>query len=212
MLPVWYEHPFVVTAITLVITLTITFIFNMVTGLPKKLRKQRAVEQLEKERQAEENRIRDQKISVLETAVASLPGYRAQSIQIQQQLQTADTTILATCQQIQAGVAESNRILNARLDKLEKREKNAIREKILREYRLMCSEALNEMHAWSEMEAHAFFALVKDYEELGGNDYVHSVVLPAVNELEVIPMTDVERLAEMFRRRDQGALKQRDSI
>jgi predicted nucleic acid-binding protein len=212
MLPVWYEHPFVVTAITLVITLTITFIFNMVTGLPKKLRKQRAVEQLEKERQAEENRIRDQKISVLETAVASLPGYRAQSIQIQQQLQTADTTILATCQQIQAGVAESTRILNARLDKLEKREKNAIREKILREYRLMCSDALNEMHAWSEMEAHAFFALVRDYEELGGNDYVHSVVLPAVNELEVIPMTDVERLAEMFRRRDQGALKQRDSI
>ena len=208
----WYEHPFVVTAITLVITLTITFIFNMVTGLPKKLRKQRAAEQLEKERQAEENRIRDQKISVLETAVASLPGYRAQSIQIQQQLQTADTTILATCQQIQAGVAESNRILNARLDKLEKREKNAIREKILREYRLMCSDVLNEMHAWSEMEAHAFFALVRDYEELGGNDYVHSVVLPAVNELEVIPMTDVERLAEMFRRRDQGALKQRDSI
>lgn len=208
----WYEHPFVVTAITLVITLTITFIFNMVTGLPKKLRKQRAAEQLEKERQAEENRIRDQKISVLETAVASLPGYRAQSIQIQQQLQTADTTILASCQQIQAGVAESNRILNARLDKLEKREKNAIREKILREYRLMCSDALNEMHAWSEMEAHAFFALVRDYEELGGNDYVHSVVLPAVNELEVIPMTDVERLAEMFRRRDQGALKQRDSI
>lgn len=208
----WYENAFVVTAISVVITLTVTLLFNKVVGLPKALRKQREAEQLESERHAEEDRLRDQKIATLEAAVASLPGYREQSLQIQQQLQAADTTILATCQQIQAGVTESNRVLNARLDKLERREKNALREKILREYRLMCSDVLNEMHAWSEMEAHAFFALVRDYEELGGNDYVHSVVLPAVNELEVIPMTDVERLSEMFRRRDQGALKQRDSI
>lgn len=212
MLPVWYENTFVVTAISVVITLIITLIFNKLVGLPKMAKKHREAERLEKERQANEDKIRDKKIATLEAAVASLPGYREQSLQIQQQLQAADTTILATCQQIQAGVTESNRVLNARLDKLEKREKNALREKILREYRLMCSDALNEMHAWSEMEAHAFFALVRDYEELGGNDYVHSVVLPAVNELEVIPMTDVDRLAEMFRRRDQGALKQRDSV
>ncbi len=212
MLPVWYENGFVVTAFSVVITLTITLIFNKLVGLPKAARKQREAERLEKARQAEEDRIRDQKIATLEVAVASLPGYREQSLQIQQQLQAADTTILATCQQIQAGVTESHRVLNARLDKLEKREKNALREKILREYRLMCSDTLNEMRAWSEMEAHAFFALVRDYEELGGNDYVHSVVLPAVNELEVIPMTDVERLAEMFRRRDQGALRQRDTL
>jgi hypothetical protein len=212
MFPVWYENPFVVTALSVVITLTVTLLFNKLVGIPAAIRKQREAERLEKERLAQEARIRDQKIATLETAVASLPGYRAQSLQIQQQLQTADTTILATCQQIQAGVAENQRILNARLDKLERREKNALREKILREYRLMCSETLNEMHAWSEMESHAFFALVRDYEELGGNDYVHSVVLPAVNELEVIPMTDVDRLAEMFRRRDQGALRQRDNI
>ncbi len=212
MLPVWYENAFVVTAVSVVITLTVTLLFNKIVGWPKILRQQREAERLERERLAAEAQVRDQKIATLESAVASLPGYRAQSLQIQQQLQTADTTILATCQQIQAGVAENQRVLNARLDKLERREKNALREKILREYRLMCSDTLNEMRAWSEMEAHAFFALVRDYEELGGNDYVHSVVLPAVNELEVIPMTDVERLAEMFRRRDQGALRQRDSI
>jgi hypothetical protein len=207
----WYENVFFVTAVSVVMTLTITLVFNKLVGWPAVRKKQREAEQLEREQLENDNKARDKKIATLEAAVASLPGYREQSIQIQQQLQAADTTILATCQQIQAGVAESNRILNARLDKLEKREKNALREKILREYRLMCSDALNEMRAWSEMEAHAFFALVRDYEELGGNDYVHSVVLPAVNELEVIPMTDMERLAEMFRRRDQGALKQRDN-
>ena len=208
----WYENALVVTAISVVITLTITLLFNKLIGLPTTLKKQREAERLEQEKLANENKVRDQKIATVEAAVAALPGYRAQGLQIQQQLQAADTTILATCQQIQAGVAENQRLLNARLDKLERREKNALREKILREYRLMCSDALNEMQAWSEMEAHAFFALVKDYEELGGNDYVHSVVLPAVNELEIIPMTDVDRLTEMFRRRDQGAIKQRDTI
>lgn len=201
-----------ITAISVLTTLTVTFLFNKLVSWPKIRREQQEAERVERERLADETRARDQRIATLETAVASLPGYREQSIQIQQQLQAADTTILATCQQIQAGVTENQRILNARLDKLERREKNALREKILREYRLMCSDTLNEMRAWSEMEAHAFFALVRDYEDLGGNDYVHSVVLPAVNELEVIPMTDVERLAEMFRRRDQGALRQRDSI
>ena len=208
----WYENTFVVGAISVVISLTVTLLFNKLIGLPKAIKKQKEAERMEKEQLAEEAKERDQKIATLEVAVASLPGYRAQSLQIQQQLQAADTAILATCQQIQAGVAENQKILNARLDKLEKRERNALREKILREYRLMCSDTLNEMHAWSEMEAHAFFALVKDYEDLGGNDYVHSVVLPAVNELEVIPMTDVERLSEMFRRRDQSALKQRDTL
>ena len=50
------------------------------------------------------------------------------------------------------------------------------------------------MLAWSEMEHHAFFELVRDYEDLNGNDYVHSTVIPAVNELSVIPMTDKKAL------------------
>lgn len=195
-----------VTIGSVVLTLTVTLVFNRIVGLPKELKKQREAERLEKEKLKKENEHRDQKIQAIEVTLASLPGYREQSIQIQQQLQAADTAILATCQQIQAGVTENQKVLNSRLDRLEKREKNALREKILREYRLMCSTKLNGMRAWSEMEYHAFFALVRDYEELGGNDYVHSDVIPAVNELEVIPMTDVERLAEMYRKRDHGAL------
>jgi hypothetical protein len=194
----WYENVFVVTAFSVIITLTVTLIFNKVIGLPKALRQQKEAERLEKERSAREDSVRDQKIATLEAAVASLPGYRAQSIQIQQQLQAADTTILATCQQIQAGVAENQRILNARLDKLEKREKNALREKLLNEYRLMTSDKLNPSKCWSEMEHHAFFELVRDYEDLGGNDYVHSTVLPEVNELMVIPMSDTVALKHMY--------------
>ncbi len=194
----WYENTFVVTAISVVITLVLTLLFNKIVGLPKAAKKHREDERLEKERRAEEERVREQRLTALETAVASLPGYREQSLQIQQQLQSADTAILATCQQIQSVVAENQRILNARLDRLEAREKNALREKLLDEYRLMTSDKLNPSKCWSEMEHHAFFKLVGDYEDLGGNDYVHSDVIPEVNELIVIPMSDTEALKKMY--------------
>ena len=52
------------------------------------------------------------------------------------------------------------------------------------------------------MEAHSFFELVKDYESLGGNDYVHKTILPAMNELDVIKMHDLDALKEMFDKRN----------
>ena len=51
------------------------------------------------------------------------------------------------------------------------------------------------------MEHHSFFKLVEDYESLGGNDYVHSTVLPAMNELDVIPMSDLDKLKELYQSR-----------
>ena len=196
-MPSWLVN-MIITAATLVVTLTITFLFNRLVALPKERARRQAEEAAKEEQLRQENQERDRKITVLEAAVASLPGYREQSIQIQQQLQSADTTILATCQQIQAGVAENQRILNARLDRLERRERNALREKILNEYRLMTSDQLNPSKCWSEMEHHAFFELVRDYEDLGGNDYVHSIVIPEVNELMVIQMTDTVALKKMY--------------
>ena len=102
------------------------------------------------------------------------------------------------CSAIKDSVKENQDILNYRLDRLEKREKNTYRAKILDEYRLFTDERKNPMRAWSEMEHHAFFELVKDYEDLGGNDYVHSTVLPAMNALEVVLMSNKIRLAELM--------------
>lgn len=48
------------------------------------------------------------------------------------------------------------------------------------------------------MEHHSFFELVKDYESLGGNDYVHKVILPAMNKLEIINMDDLEAVKELY--------------
>lgn len=214
------------TAISVVVTLAATMIFNKLVGLPKAINKQKEEARLEKERQKQEiadlriqqeqrlSELHEQyeqqlgsliaRLTPLEASVAALPSYRQQSLDIQGQLRAADSAILEACEAIKAGVQENQNILNARLDRLEHREKNSLRQKLLQEYRLFTDPAKNPMGAWSEMEHHSFFELVKDYEDLGGNDFVHSVVLPSVNKLTVIQMSDTEALYKLMQSRTLG--------
>jgi hypothetical protein len=196
----------------LLLSLTVTFIFNKVVGWPKALKQQKEAEAKAQQDKEEAERAweeqhdladaeRDTKIAALEAAVKALPGYRQQSLQIQAQLQNTDKEILNALTDIKDNMLTNRNILNSRLDKLEDREKNAIRAKLIDEYRLFTDEAKNPMLAWSEMEHHAFFALVRDYEDLHGNDYVHNTVLPAMNELRVIKMSDRQALLELMNSR-----------
>ena len=194
---------------TLLLSLTVTLIFNKMVKLPKEIREQRAAEAAaqqareaaEREREEQHRQAdaeRDTRIAALEAAVNALPAYRAQSLQIQQQLQSTDREILEALSDIKVNMITNREILNTRLDRLEDREKNAIRAKLIDEYRLFTDEAKNPMLAWSEMEHHAFFALVSDYEDLNGNDYVHKTVIPAMNELRVIRMDDRQALLALM--------------
>ncbi len=183
---------------SVILSLTVTLLFNKLVSIPKALKKQKEAADRREAQLEQENKARDIKIAALESAVNALPGYRAQSLSIQTQLQNTDKEIVSLCNTIKDSVKENQDILNTRLDRLEKREKNALRAKILDEYRLFTDESKNPMKAWSEMEHHAFFELVKDYEDLGGNDFVHSVVLPAMNTLEVVLMSNKLRLAELM--------------
>ena len=134
--------------------------------------------------------------------VRNMPAYRQQSIEIQQQLKHADEKILETCNKIQDGVNENHRILNERLDKLEERERNTLRAKILDMHRMFTSKKMNPMQAWTEMERDAFNDLIVDYESLNGDGHVHTVVIPEMNMLRVILMTDTKSLAELFHSRE----------
>ena len=187
---------------TVVLTLTVTLIFNKIVGLPKELKKQRELIKLHEAQIEQENQVRDKKIADLEAVIDTFALQQKQNLQLQQEQRTEENTILKTCNKIQQDIKENNATLSERLDRLEKREKNAIRAKLLEEYRLFTSEDKNPKHAWSEMEHHAFFELVKDYEDLDGNDYVHSEVIPAVNRLEVIMMADQLRLTELMKSRN----------
>lgn len=197
----------ITTVCTVFASLLVTFIFNKVAGLPKELKKQRETERMEKEKHLAEDAERDRRLKVLEEAVNKYPTYREQSLQIQQQLKQSDVNILEVCETIKNNVILNGERMEARLSSLERREKNALREKILDLYRKFTDDVLNPMEAWTDMEQHAFFELVKDYESLGGNDYVHKVILPAMNNLDVICMDNLEAVKELYDSRNAKHLK-----
>ena len=148
-----------------------------------------------------------QRLGCVEESVSHYPEYRQQSLQMQAQLKAADVGILEVCNAIKDDVAANRQLLDERLKSLERREKNALREKILDLYRKFTDDVLNPMSAWTDMEHHSFFELVKDYESLGGNDYVHKVILPAMNQLDIISMDDLEAVKELYDSRNSKHFK-----
>ena len=186
------------TICSVLITLTVTFIFNYFVGLPKKIRSDK-----EQDKKIVNNLIlrmdsQEQNIQKLQEAVDKLPQYREQSIKIQQELKDADVSIVELCEVIKSEVMENRKEVLCKLERLEAREKNALRAKILEEHRLYTDESRNPMKAWSEMEEHSFRKLLEDYEALGGNDYVHDIVIPDMNRLNVVPMSNVIKLKELY--------------
>jgi hypothetical protein len=140
----------------------------------------------------------EQNIQKLQDTVDKLPQYREQSMKIQKELKEADVSIVELCEVIKTEVMENRKEVLTKLERLEEREKNALRAKILEEHRLYSDESRNPMKAWSEMEEHSFRKLLEDYEALGGNDYVHDIVIPDMNRLNVIPMSNVIKLKELY--------------
>lgn len=79
--------------------------------------------------------------------------------------------------------------------------RNSLKEKLLSHYHKYASEKHNPMMAWSEMEKDAFDCMFEDYEELGGNGYMHSEVKPAMDRLDVIPMSESAKIIELLQSR-----------
>ena len=191
----------IVAAVTCLASLLVTFIFNKVAGIPKDLKKQREADRKRIENIEETVEKMEERLAKVEEAVGHYPEYRAQSLQIQNQLKQTDNNILEVCDSIKSAVIANGERIDKRLGDLERREKNALRAKILDEYRFYTDERKNPLKAWSEMEHHSFFKLVEDYESLGGNDYVHGTIVPAMNELDVISMSDSDKLKELYQSR-----------
>ena len=191
----------IVAAVTCLASLLVTFIFNKVAGILKDLKKQREADRKRVSTLEETVEKMEERLAKVEEAVGHYPEYRAQSLKIQSQLEQTDNHILEVCDDIKTAVIANGERIDKRLGDLEKREKNALRAKILDEYRLYTDERKNPMKAWSEMEHHSFFKLVEDYESLGGNDYVHGTIIPAMNELDVVSMSDSDKLKELYQSR-----------
>lgn len=118
-------------------------------------------------------------------AVRKYPEYRQQSVQIQQQLES----------QIQA-LRKSQEQNEARLKRMEelseRRERNKLRELLLQNYRYYTNKETNPSQSWTQMESETFWELFSDYEQAGGNGYMHTDVEPVMRRLLVVPTKTIK--------------------
>lgn len=122
------------------------------------------------------------------------PEYRQQSLDIQRQFKDEFAEIRKALTDL------STRLINMEED-LKTRERNKLRDKLIQNYRYYTSKDINPMQAWTNMEAEAFWELVRDYEAVDGNGYVHSEIIPAMQRLEVIDLSDTHRVSVLMHSR-----------
>lgn len=135
--------------------------------------------------------IEDQRDKQLKEALDSVhqyPKYRQQSLEIQEKLQSQ----IEALNQSQEALNQAQQELNRRLLEMEeasnRRERNKLRDLLLQNYRHYINPETNPSHSWTSMEAETFWELFRDYEAAGGNGYIHTEVLPAMQLLTVVEM------------------------
>lgn len=117
--------------------------------------------------------------------------------ELKQKQDKMETAILEVKSQ-QIEIADRQNIIE---EENKERTLNQLRDRLVQSYRYYTNEKENPLHAWSEMEKEAFEKLFKDYEALGGNGFVHKVIEPAVEKLEVVSMTNNARFSQLMRSR-----------
>lgn len=125
--------------------------------------------------------MRDSQLKEALEAVRKYPEYRQQSIEIQKLLE-------AEIQELRKMQEDTSRELGEMREQTERRERNKIRDRLLHNYRHYTNANSNPSLSWTRMEAEAFWELFRDYEDAGGDGYMHTVVQPEMERLMVIEM------------------------
>ena len=114
-------------------------------------------------------------------SVQKYPEYRQQSVEIQQHLEheisDLKTVLHEVCERL-TKLEEQNK----------KKERNKLRDVLLERYRYYTNKDKNPSQTWTVMEAEAFWELFRDYEDAGGDGYMHTVVQPEMERLTVVEM------------------------
>lgn len=143
----------------------------------------------------EKGKQRDEQIELVLEQVNKYPIYRQQSIEVQKELQGGIDRLTVAVEKI-----------GQRQDEIEaernQRKINELREKLTALHQMYTNPEKNPMQAWTELEKEAFDGIFDNYEALGGNSFMHTVVRPDVDKLRVIPMhNSAEVLALMQSRK-----------
>lgn len=129
----------------------------------------------------------NKKINEVLSLAEQYPKWRQQSLDAQAEFTTAIDHITKKLNEIE--------------EKNAKRERNKLRDRLLQSYRYYTSKEKNPRLAWSEMEKDSFRNMFKDYEDAGGDGYMHTVVEPEMEALDVIPMHEGAQIAELMQSR-----------
>ena len=129
--------------------------------------------------QHEEQKLKDAQLKEALDGVHKYPEYRQQSLEIQKELKGEISSLRNNQEEIMQR-------LIAMEEQNKKRERNKLRDRLLQNYRYYTNIEKNPSQTWTKMESEAFWEMFKDYEEAGGNGYIHSEVLPAMERLIVV--------------------------
>ena len=146
---------------------------------------------------AQAEKKRDADIKEALTAVRKYPEYRQQSIKIQELLEDEiqetrqqsikiQSLLEEEIQELRVMIQEDKKRIARVEEQEQRRERNKIRDMLLQNYRYYTNKERNPHQSWTQMEAEAFWELFGDYEDLGGNGYMHTVVQPDMERLIVV--------------------------
>lgn len=129
---------------------------------------------------------KDEKLNKVFEEVNKYPEYREQSRAIQQAFREEIDGLKESQQELAKAQQDIYGTLKDMQEKQERRDRNKLRDRLLQSYRYYTDIENNPSQTWTRMESEAFWELFRDYEDAGGNGYMHSTVQPAMNLLKII--------------------------
>lgn len=166
----------------IVFILAIVFLFGIYKQIKKFLDNKKNV--LIEKHEAE--KLKDEQLQKVLEEVNKYPQYKEQSRQIQKQFREEIDGVKESQNRLAESQQQIIESINDMRQKQEKRERNKLRDKLLQLYRYYTDKERNPDQTWTQMESEAFWELFRDYEDMNGDGYMHTVVQPAMSLLKVI--------------------------
>lgn len=165
--------------ITLGELITFLLAIGFLYAIYKEIKKSNDEKIIKKQQELEEEKAQKKKLDDAWAITQQYPVYHQESIDIRNGLK----------KEIEE-MRQDFAIIIKRLDDMEmhnkKRECSKLRDMLLQNYRYYTSEQQNPSKSWTRMEAEAFWELFREYEEAGGDGYMHTDVQPAMERLLVV--------------------------
>ena len=139
---------------------------------------------LDKRYASKREKERSEQLREVLDAVSKYPEYREQSRKIQEKLNKDIESINKRLDKLDARMEAT--------EGLQKKEKlSELKNEIVNAYRYYTDSVKNPSKSLTRIEYDAFFGLVESYEARGGDGYVHTEIIPAMERLTVIEMENV---------------------